>query len=100
MNPAPFPHINDLNADLLGVYWSDADTSGTTSDCCGDDLVYFHIYSDNSNQSRRIYIRATADGRKYVNPSFTADWVAVITWSRMLPRPYYYNMFSSEVSKV
>ena len=91
----PFPRSNE--GDLLGVYWSDADTSGTNSDCCGDDLIYFHIYADNTNQSRRIYNRATADGRKYINPTFTANWVMVVTWSRMIPRPYDINQFSNEV---
>ena len=99
MRPAGFPHSNMLNADLLGIYWSDADSSGVYQGCCGVDMIYYHIYSDKQNQSLRIYSRATADGRKYVSPKFTANWVMVITWSQMIPYPFETNQFSNEVSR-
>ena len=108
----PFPHNDSENADLLGVFWSDFDSTGVSCDCqiecrtCGRSVVYYHVYSNNLLQndqldefSKQILSRASHDGQKYITGFVEANWVMVVKWSQMIPFPYTYNQYSSEVCK-
>ena len=99
---APFPLNDGVSRDIVAVFWADADSSGVLKDDAPNgkafDVVYYHVYNDNINQSRQIYDRATRDGRKYLSSKFTADWVMVVTWHQVTPFPRSLYSFSSEVS--
>ena len=97
---------------MLGVFWSDFDSTGVFCDCqnncgrCGQSAVYYHVYSNSLMQtdqldepSRHILSRASADGQKYIAGFVEANWAIVVTWSRMIPFPFGYNQYSSEVRK-
>ena len=104
--PFPFPHRDGLDVDLLGAFWADADSSGRTSDCCGD-VVYYHVYkkdlqssSSTSKVSRsvqRILDMATLEGQLYIANSFQANWAMVVTWKDLIPWPFDENQYSYEV---
>jgi hypothetical protein len=109
--PLPFPHDNSENADLLGVFWADADSSGVYCDCssgctsCGTDVVYYHFYKYGSNNTssldpaaQEIFTKSSSDGQKYGNGFREPTWVLVITWSQVIPYPYSANKYSFEVS--
>ena len=102
--PYPFPHYDGLNADLLGAFWADADSSGIYYDQSGNGVVYYHVYQKTSGTAlpspseQRVFDMATRDGQKYLNNAFSANWVMVVTWSQIVPWPHYYNKYSSEAS--
>ena len=107
--PMPFPHDNSENADLLGVFWSDYDSTSINCDCtfncrtCGRSVVYYHTYSlqegKTDNVTLQVLSQATTDGLNYIPGFTTATWVMVATWSQMVPFPYSSNQYSYEVSK-
>ena len=102
-NPHSFPHYDNLNSDLLGPFWADADSSGITSDCCNIGVVYYHMFQFNVNQvlselEQRVFDLATLDGQRYIDSTFVARWVLLVTWSQMIPYPYADNQYSFEVN--
>ena len=111
--PMPFPHYNSEDADLLGVFWSDYDSTGINCDCslgcrtCGRGIVYYQVYSCDPMQSsspegfvQNVLSKATTEGRAYIPGFNIATWVMIVTWSQMVPFPYSYNQYSSEVCKI
>ena len=107
--PMPFPHDNSEDADLLGVFWSDFDSTGVYCDCssdcrtCGTSVVYYQMYKNDFKQNisavaQKVLQKATADGQKYIPGFSIATWAMVVTWSQVVPYPYKYNLYSSEVS--
>ena len=103
--PYPFPHYDDLNADLLGAFWADADSSGMYYDQSGNSVVYYHVYQKTSDTTlpppsqQRVFDMATRDGQTYISSSFSANWVMVVTWSQVVPWPFNSNQYSSEVNR-
>ena len=102
--PRPFPLNDYVGGNIVAPFWADADSTMITKEAFEDGntggVVFYQVYSDNSNQSRQIYDLATKDGRKYISPMFTADWVLVVTWNQVVPYPQDVNMFSSEVGRM
>jgi hypothetical protein len=105
--PLPFPHQDGLFVDLLSPFWADADSTGVLYDCCGVDVVYYHIYQTNparttplSPTEQLVFDLATSEGQTYLSTNFIANWVMVVTWSNLIPYPYSYNQFSFEVLNI
>ena len=102
--PYPFPHNDGLSADLIGAFWADADSSGISDDQSSNGVVYYQVYQFSALASpltpsqQRVFDLATRDGQTYINGSFSANWVMVVTWSQIVPYPYYYNQYSIEVN--
>ena len=98
--PYSFPHFDGIQIDLISPFWADADSSGVYYDN-GMDVVYYHVYQRNQFSSAAdmlVFDIASADGQQFFNnPTFSAGWVMVVTWSQVIPWPYYSNLYSSEV---
>lgn len=94
---------------IIAPFWADADGRHSTWPCSltQESSVFYNIYEDDvskngvqsasdpdklvlDSQTQLIITRAQQDALSR-DSEFKVSWVIVITWSNMIPYPYYYN---------
>ena len=84
---------------MLAPYWSNVDCRSSFIN--GRSKVFYHVYSDSQAGSHVTLSEASADVKKLHNRPFARDfnasWVLVVTWEKLRPREFQYNVASQNL---